>query len=1334
MASVLQVASCLVPLLSWAFMVQASCEGDSCANAAQSPSLLSVKSELHSVLHDAGRAGLATLPGLDLSDGNGSTLNDSVETMIRANLAHDFEEHHNIPDPATNQTEGDSGMGSLGRNIEFMFLKVAELETIVELQQAQITSLTDRLNAVENKTGLVQKEVPKESIHHPQHPEKVQNIFKKVWKKHHYQREKKRFVTPDHPAHPAHPSQKAKAEAAKAEAEAKKAKEALLQRQQENHQEDDEDEVEFQEDSEDVSDDFDGDTSQSLIDSETNSLSNSTGWRRRRRRWLRRRIFSSVVNTVSNAANTVANGVTNTVADAYSQAADKVSFVANTAIDSVEMAVDILSQGFSDWSADCPEATKPSLNVDSNGVSVNWGRQKCRISLMGQRVTIFDFNFGSTNVNWPEPLKTVAKPGFPEWSAGCPEFARPSLSVSANGLDLDFGRQKCEISLMGKTLRLIDFDFGRTSLQWPEPLKTVTEFGLAPIKTMVDLGRQAVNCATGGGPLEVFKCFGLLIIEQVPPLSFLTRMGDMIQEFIEVFAVVAATIVKKVIEENAALLSEAATSKFPRIGESPAIHHATKNLAIKKHTRRGPGAKKLAKMKRAQRGSKASLLQEGDDDGGDSDSLFEFEIHDNEGNYATKLITQFGGKEIDTASCLAFAPKTRSGSNGAVAQSDWQVNDEDDFIKLEPWAVPCDNSWMMDKDHLTKWAGYSFYTWEMAIEKCVTVSYSLSMQPVLAFVGGLEFDILPAPLADIDTMVCWPDKQPGGVDLSVLRTVISSGGVMLFSRTLRLVKRFGDHTDFTDDNIYTAYETYRNPAGVAVGSHSVEDDRTLEAMDRTASLLQNRSQSRAEPELVWRDQELYLASMEYGKHLQQTILSEHRDHAAARRLGLLQTEAADAASSGATSGADEVQLFRFRNPGLVSFEIKGEMVGNQLDLVMQVSFGGFNSPEKRIKLVDLVDQFAVVLTVMPFVSVETKAKAVAALKGFNSDDVKKVEPKAWDLSSTEQEADWGSSFDNEGWSFAPANTAITGFRRSHDNNLFNLEAAKYRSTQFDEEECQEVNLSPALDHSDSWALCPDGYFFHGLKRGPHSCNHLGCIEWGKCCRPKGAGRWGQCLRADWSTSFDTTGSSTCPFPKALVGLYRSGTSGIQGIELAYCCELGVPTSTDTSYYLSTTEHVADWGSSFDHSGWSSADGFITGFHRSGGTNLFNLERAFYRKPHEGWTCKHADWSASFDHAGWNKCPEGYYVKALERSGDEHLHNLEKADCCKPNSAPEKWGGCYEEDWRHSFDHEGDSRCKLPNTALVGIERDEWDNLSGIKLALCCQLPPASISTQDFSIR
>lgn len=91
--------------------------------------------------------------------------------------------------------------------------------------------------------------------------------------------------------------------------------------------------------------------------------------------------------------------------------------------------------------------------------------------------------------------------------------------------------------------------------------------------------------------------------------------------------------------------------------------------------------------------------------------------------------------------------------------------------------------------------------------------------------------------------------------------------------------------------------------------------------------------------------------------------------------------------------------------------------------------------------------------------------------------------------------------------------------------------------------------------------------------------------------------------------------------------------------------------------------------------------------------------------------------------------------ALERSNNYNLHNVEKADCCKPNSAPEKWGPCYEEDWSYSFDQQhSDSKCKLPNTALVGLERDETDNLSGIKKGKCCQLPPATMGTQDFSVR
>lgn len=46
--------------------------------------------------------------------------------------------------------------------------------------------------------------------------------------------------------------------------------------------------------------------------------------------------------------------------------------------------------------------------------------------------------------NWPEPIKTVATPGFPHWDAGCPEFAKPSFSASSNGMEVDFGRQRCQ--------------------------------------------------------------------------------------------------------------------------------------------------------------------------------------------------------------------------------------------------------------------------------------------------------------------------------------------------------------------------------------------------------------------------------------------------------------------------------------------------------------------------------------------------------------------------------------------------------------------------------------------------------------------------------------------------------------------------------------------------------------------------------------------------------------------------------------------------------------------------------------------------------------------------
>ena len=365
---------------------------------------------------------------------------------------------------------------------------------------------------------------------------------------------------------------------------------------------------------------------------------------------------------------------------------------------------------------------------------------------------------------------------------------------------------------MGQRCDLFDFNFGTLNVNWP-----------GPIKAMVNLGNDLVQCAASGNALEVIKCLGLQLLQVVPPLSFLTKMGDMLTEFIDVFAQVATFVVKQVLSESTTLIQQAAESTFPAVDATPVVHHAGRSLTIKTHSQHrkhsrsklpgqedkgGQGGQGMSAVQQdAQRGKRA---KRGDDDS-DPQGVVALSVSDQSGNYATRLITQWNGKETDTNSCLAFAPKSKTGSNDQATKGDWQGSSADAFIPLEPFGVPCDNDWM--KANWDRWQGYSFYTWEMSIEKCVTVTFSLGMQPVIAFVGGLNFELMPAPLAELDTTVCWPDKQPDGVDLSVLQSKIRSGGVMLFSRTLRLQKRFGASTDFVGSNTFGAAEPPRHCRG-----------------------------------------------------------------------------------------------------------------------------------------------------------------------------------------------------------------------------------------------------------------------------------------------------------------------------------------------------------------------------------------------------------------------------------------------------------------------------------------------------------------------------------------
>ena len=96
-------------------------------------------------------------------------------------------------------------------------------------------------------------------------------------------------------------------------------------------------------------------------------------------------------------------------------------------------------------------------------------------------------------------------------------------------------------------------------------------------------------------------------------------------------------------------------------------------------------------------------------------------------------------------------------------------------------------------------------------------------------------------------------------------------------------------------------------------------------------------------DLLWSEEELYVASMDYDRYMNTTVTKELRDSEARERLRLMQS--------------DDFELFSFTNPGLVSFGIKGILKNNELQLGMQVSFGPFDSPEKRITLVNIVDHF-----------------------------------------------------------------------------------------------------------------------------------------------------------------------------------------------------------------------------------------------------------------------------------------------------------------------------------------------------------------------------------------
>lgn len=176
---------------------------------------------------------------------------------------------------------------------------------------------------------------------------------------------------------------------------------------------------------------------------------------------------------------------------------------------------------------------------------------------------------------------------------------------------------------------------------------------------------------------------------------------------------------------------------------------------------------------------------------------------------------------------------------------------------------------------------------------------------------------------------------------------------------------------------------------------------------------------------------------------------------------------------------------------------------------------------------------------------------------------------------------------------------------------------------------------------------------------------------------------------------------------------------------------------------------AGWWSSFDRAGWSlckNSNAYVNGLWRNDGKGnndgLFLIEKGYCcdRPPVFGSArrvVKNADWSIIMDKLNtWGECPRGYFLNGFYRSNSDKpnlkdkgksvdvikggLHNLEKAKCSRPQTAPVAYGNCYEQNVGISFDKKGLSKCKA-GYFMTGLWKGTCDKLYCVEKWKCCRM-------------
>jgi len=166
-----------------------------------------------------------------------------------------------------------------------------------------------------------------------------------------------------------------------------------------------------------------------------------------------------------------------------------------------------------------------------------------------------------------------------------------------------------------------------------------------------------------------------------------------------------------------------------------------------------------------------------------------------------------------------------------------------------------------------------------------------------------------------------------------------------------------------------------------------------------------------------------------------------------------------------------------------------------------------------------------------------------------------------------------------------------------------------------------------------------------------------------------------------------------------------------------------------------------WWSSFDRAGWSKCQSdkyYVNGLWRNDnkGNNdgLFLVEKGYCCQRsgvfgNAGVKVKGGNWAVTLDRKNtWAGCPNGYFLNGFYRSNSDNikggtkggLHNLEKARCTRPSTAPATYGNCYDENVGLSFDKKGLSKCR-PGYFLSAIWKGGCDKLYCLEKFKCCRM-------------